>query len=45
MSNKRDRVCHHVRSYVRIRLGRLEHVTDYWRCCGEQLSFAFSKAA
>ena len=38
MARRKD--CHHVRAYVRIRFGRLEHVRDYWRCCG-QFSFAF----
>ena len=45
MANKRNRVCHHVRDYVRVRFGKIEHVTDYWRCCGNQLSFAFPEAA
>lgn len=28
------RVCHWVSSYTRIRFGRLEYVSGYWRCCG-----------
>lgn len=38
--HRRRARCHHVKSYTRIRFGRLEHVSDYWRCCG-QMDFGF----
>lgn len=30
-----------VRAYIRMRLGRLEHVCAHWRSWPHQLSFAF----
>ena len=30
----RERACHWVNAYSRIRYGRVEHVVGHWRCCG-----------
>jgi hypothetical protein len=28
------KVCHWVGPYLRVRFGRVESVSGYWRCCG-----------
>ncbi len=30
----RNRVCHLVRAYFRVRYGRVEYVREHSRCCG-----------
>ena len=28
-----SKVCHYVEPYTRIRFGKVENVSGYWRCC------------
>ncbi|SLN41598.1 hypothetical protein MAA5396_02038 [Marinovum algicola] len=29
-----ERCCHYVRPHTRLRFGKVENVSGYWRCCG-----------